>query len=417
MRKTLLLSSILLLSTGIFADKVEVDEIFYELNTTNHTATVTQGGSYSGDIVISESITYKNRPFNVTSIGNYAFGGCSGLTSITIPNSVTSIGSAAFYDCKNLTSVTIPNSVTRIEYNAFGGCSGLTSITIPNSVKSIGSYAFSDCSGLTSIDIPNSVASIGQNAFSECTGLTSVTIPNSVTDIGESAFTGCIGLTSVTIGNSVTSIGKYAFSDCTGLTSITIPNSVTYIGAYAFDGCNNIETVVSLNPTPSYSNDYDSFFSSEAYFGTLYVPVGSGSAYRNANDWKNFYEIIEGTPDDINDTCPLSVSASKGGSVSFLDKKVSNGSASVAVESGTKVTLSIVPDEGYRFVSLVVNGNDVTEDVVDGTYTIKEINEATSVVATFEDKSVRRAKMDNNGDGEVNSADVVNIYNYIITGE
>lgn len=65
---------------------------------------------------------------DVTSIGNYAFCGCSGLTSIDIPNSVVSIGYQAFYSCKGLTSVTIPNSVTSIGDYAFSNCSGLTSV-------------------------------------------------------------------------------------------------------------------------------------------------------------------------------------------------------------------------------------------------------------------------------------------------
>jgi hypothetical protein len=92
-------------------------------------------------------------PNSVTSISNYAFYGCSGLTSATIPNSVTSIGDWAFYDCTDLTSITIPNSVTSIGIYAFSGCYGLTSITIPNSVTSIGSGAFSGCSDLTSITV------------------------------------------------------------------------------------------------------------------------------------------------------------------------------------------------------------------------------------------------------------------------
>ena len=85
------------------------------------------------------------------SIGNFAFNGCSNLTSITIPNSVTSIGNSAFYNCSSLTSITIPNSVTSIGNSVFSGCSSLTSVTIPSSVNSIGSYAFSSCTNLTSV--------------------------------------------------------------------------------------------------------------------------------------------------------------------------------------------------------------------------------------------------------------------------
>ena len=146
-------------------------------------------------------------------LGDYAFYGCSGLTSLTLPSSVTSIGSYAFY-----------------------GCSGLASLTLPSSVTSIGWYAFEDCSGLTSFTLPSSVTSIGYRAFYGCSGLTSLTIPSSVTLIGESAFAGCSGLTSLTILPGVTSIGESVFEGCSGLTSLTLPSSVTSIGRYAFYG-------------------------------------------------------------------------------------------------------------------------------------------------------------------------------------
>ena len=128
---------------------VEVDGLYYNLNKTEKTAEVTYGESgeapCSGSFEIPSSILINEEEYIVTSIGDYAFQYCSGLTSITIPNSVTSIGEWAFQDCTGLTSITIPNSVTSIGYCAFLCCTGLTSITIPNSVTSIGGEAFSDC--------------------------------------------------------------------------------------------------------------------------------------------------------------------------------------------------------------------------------------------------------------------------------
>ncbi len=136
-------------------------------------------GEGSGDnttliSLIDRTATSIEIPEGTTSIGVYAFRGCTGLTSIMIPDSVTSIGAGAFGSCTSLTSITIPDSVTSIGYSVFSGCSGLTSITIPHSVTSIGEFAFYDCTGLTSITIGNGVTSIGNSMFRGCTNLTEI---------------------------------------------------------------------------------------------------------------------------------------------------------------------------------------------------------------------------------------------------
>ena len=235
--------------------------LYYQITyNENHYVTVVSptSGFYilNGKMTIPDVVTNDGSSYKVTGIGDNAFNGCTGLTSVEIPNSVTSIGECAFYRCTGLTSVEIPNSVTSIGDNAFSGCTGLTSVEIPNSVTdtSIGNSAFSGCTGLESLTIGNSVTSIGGFAFAGCAGLTSLTIPNSVTSIGEYAFSGCTGLTSVEIPNSVTSIGECAFYQCTGLASVEIPNSVKSIGDNAFSGCSGLTSVEIPNSVTSIGN-------------------------------------------------------------------------------------------------------------------------------------------------------------------
>lgn len=113
-------------------------------------------------------------PSNVTSIGNYAFSGCTSLTGVAIPNSINSIGISAFSGCSDLTSIVIPGSVMSISELAFGDCYKLTGATIESGVTSIGDYAFNSCSGLKSVTIPDSVTSIGTDAFYNCRSLKAI---------------------------------------------------------------------------------------------------------------------------------------------------------------------------------------------------------------------------------------------------
>ena len=199
------------------------------------------------------SLTSISIPDSVIALGNYAFSGCSNLTSITIPDGIINIGDSMFSGCISLKTIMIPESVKYFGDYVFIGCSGLTNVRIPEGVTSIGTNMFGGCSSLTSITIPDSVITLGNYAFSGCSDLTSITIPKNVTSIGSSTFSKCTGLSTIIIPNNVSTIDGYAFDLCSNLTSITIPDSVTDIGEYAFRGCNKLNIYGNAG---SYAHDY-----------------------------------------------------------------------------------------------------------------------------------------------------------------
>lgn len=155
---------------AIYPYDFEVDGIYYVVyNLEKRTCCVVPGdNNYSGELVIPETVTYKDRQFTVVAIASFAFDNCDNLTSISIPSCVTEIYEDGFSFCNSLESVTLPNSVTYIGNSAFGNCESLTSVTIPNSVITIDNYAFRRCSNLTSVMIGNSTTDIGSYAFTNC---------------------------------------------------------------------------------------------------------------------------------------------------------------------------------------------------------------------------------------------------------
>ena len=217
--------------------QTDLDYLKYTKNEDN-TITITNCLPDAVKINISKEID----GLPVTTIGENAFSGCGGLTSVTIPDSVTSIEDYAFSSCP-LTSVIIPNSVTNLGIGVFSGCSDIKTAVIGNGVTNISELTFSGCSGMVDVVIPDSVTAIGGQSFYDCGSLTKITIPDNVTSIDDSAFSGCSGLTSVTIPDSVTIIGSSAFEKCSGLTSVEIPDSVTIIDDSTFSGCSGLTSV------------------------------------------------------------------------------------------------------------------------------------------------------------------------------
>lgn len=264
--------------TGSFNFKIDMQEtkIGDDITLTSDNLEV-YNISTSGDVVIPEYVTDTGGvKHKVTSINEYTFGGCSEVTSITIPKSVTSIGNCVAPDCDKLVSIivdsenpvydsrnnsnaiietetnrliqgcnttVIPETVTTIGQYSFSYCNLLATISVPDSVKSIEKRAFDSCENLTSITIPNSVTSIDSDAFEWCSSLTSICIPNSVSYLGGGLFYNCSSLTSVTLPENIESIPGGMFDGCQSLASITIPNSVTSIGSSSFHGCKQLTSI------------------------------------------------------------------------------------------------------------------------------------------------------------------------------
>lgn len=269
--KLLTVIACMLFCINVSAYDFEVDGIYYNITSFNDKTVEVTKGWYSDDIVIPSSLQYQNYTF-----------------------SVTAIGEDAFYNCVHLKNVKIQNGVNAIKAQAFLKCTYLTSIDIPNSVTIIGNYAFSECENLTSINIPNGVTEIGDGSFEDCISLSNIYIPNSVTTVGARALLGCISLT-----------------------SIDIPNSVAEIGEYAFGGCHNLMSINCYATTPP-KIDSNTFTGKQKLFATLNIPEGCAAAYRAAEYWKDFVNIVEnGKPTEPAKKCEMPTISYVAGKLKF----------------------------------------------------------------------------------------------------
>ena len=194
---------------------------------------------------------------NVTSVGVWAFYGCSAITSVKIGKSISSIGDFAFDSCTGITHFIVDGDNQSYSNDSYGVLYNKnktelikysigderTSFVIPDTVTTIGGYAFRDCTNITSVTIPDSVITVGDHAFIDCENLTGVTIGNNVTSIENEAFGGCKSLNNIIIPNSVTSIGIGAFENCRSFTSIVIPDGVKDVAFGTFTGCTSLTQV------------------------------------------------------------------------------------------------------------------------------------------------------------------------------
>ena len=258
-------------------------------------------------------------PERLASIGEGAFQGCRSLTTLSLPDSLESIGNSAFQGCSSLTTLHLPDSLENIGHGAFEGCSSLTSITIPGAIHSIGEGTFEGCSLATvtitatetiaqkafagafkncsqdslSLVFSEGIKYIDCWAFGDCSSVTSITLPSSIRKIDYYVFAGC-PLETIIIRQGIDSIGNDAFHSAFQGTSLVLPEGLKYIGRSAFEDCciTNCSCYAIVPPTlnyvPGYYGDYPFSFGLQA----IYVPRESVEAYKTADGWRHYADII-----------------------------------------------------------------------------------------------------------------------------
>ncbi len=305
------------------------DAMHYDYYTTEKKATLVKIMGTDKNIEVPDSVTIGANKYAVTAIGESlyeenssnkgtletltiskgiktigadAFKGCTGLTSLTLPDSLVAIGKSAFENTK-IVSQEIPNTVETIGANAFRGCTSLQNITLPGSLRAIDDNAFEGDSKLLKLEVPKNVETIGNYAFKNCSGLTNITLLDNLKTIGDNAFENNSSLSKLIIPQNVTSIGMSAFKGCRKLEWIDLPSKLEKIDQYAFENCTNLTTVISRLDSIIIDID-ENVFTSIYDKATLFVPMPADSAdafdnstiqlYRAANGWKNFTTIIGG---------------------------------------------------------------------------------------------------------------------------
>ena len=341
-------------------------------------------------------------PEGVTSMGYVALSGCQELPSVSLPSTLETIGGGMFSQDWALESLTIPAAVTRIGDRLTEGCGALAQIVvedgnktfdsrencnaviktstntlgagcmntvIPNTVEIIGQQAFSSIKSLKAIVLPSSVTKIEDYAFQYCSGVPSLNIPTSVVSISGTAFFACQfedisvapgnpkfdsrdncnaiietesnkmikGCINTVFPDEVTVIGAGAFYNCGNLKSIIIPAGITKFEENAFGYCSKLESFTCLAAVPP-TLGYNALSIGTSIISTpedipVYVPAGSIEAYQSADTWKLFTNYKALT------------------NMYIVKALATHGqvTGTGTYESGTKIELSAVPDEGFVF--------------------------------------------------------------------
>ena len=227
------------------------------------------------DVVIPEFVSYGNTEYRIITFG---------IGSVVFTNDASSV----------VESITIPKTIDIINKNVLAGCPNLKTVVIDSENPYYDSRE--NC---------NAIITTSQNPYftpnTLIAGCKTTIIPTSVTEIGDNAFYNS-ALESITIPTGTTKIGRSAFNNSILLSSITLSATLIEISDWAFADCLSLNTIIcyAIEPPTISSN---TFFGSNPIYNnpTIYVPAESVEAYKNADQWKDFGQIlpIEQTPEDL----------------------------------------------------------------------------------------------------------------------
>ena len=387
-----------------------------------------RGNSYSGDIVIPEKITWNSRTFVVNEILERAFNNCT-LTSLVIPPSIqymhlgdATIQNLVIEDSEELLhasgyqygqmqdaygmtdgqieelylgrtspsrlnagirKVTFGKCVTEIAEYMFYNCDIQGELVLPENITKLNDHAFAGNENITSVNAIG-IEIMGQESFLDCSNLKTIDSPN-LKYIGSGAFMNCISLTAYEIPQGVATVGAAAFEGCSNLESITIPNSIInfgnvyYYGTYynVFCGCSALDAIT-INATVPFVLEESNFDAQTYINAVLHVPSSSLDTYKNADVWKNFFNI-SGDVDVEDNVCSVVIKGcnddSYGGFVEIGDLQIKDYEYFISANKGDKVTLKFIPNsnenESYELGKVTIDEKDVTSNVVNNELTVE----------------------------------------------
>lgn len=321
-------------------------------------------------------------PNTLATIGVRAFNNCSGLKGINIPNSVTAISSNAFYKCSAMTYAAIGNSVTSIGNSAFFECSKITSLSIPNSVTSIGTQAFYSCTKLTDIYLGFGLSSISDNAFLNCTMLQNISVSSSAPPtISSSTFSGVNKAScNLKVNSGLVSLYQSTayWSSFTNISEIVDPNAFSVILQIGSNGS------VSSNNAILTNGSVLMIPASETRTFTITPRAGYevASVFYNNQDVKDQLVNNTYTTAPVNNNTTFSVTFRKI-VIELVIKSAENGSITQFCEYGAAPSYSFTPANGWVINSILFNGNDVTDQIVNQVYTLPLLTTNSELIVTF----------------------------------